>query len=264
MKLLLFLFIILITSNKIKSFDIDSIDPSHWESDEGYEHHKCWGKNFGYYTEFALTAYNTYFPTPYGIIPVSFFEGGLISADFKSQQMYVHFGIVGNNVTTWGKYWGYGSNSTEYVLINGTCTANKLSYPFPPSVPKFKKVGETKIGQVDVDVVIMKHQEKYTNYTRQCTLIQKGTCIPMSNNVGNVDKTNKGFTMMNFYKYEPKARKDKFDLPSECWDVQPSDLTPSFRLNKNNIVESDLGYQEEQSSNSKQPSPKSIPFHHLF
>ncbi|KAM9956095.1 hypothetical protein ACTFIW_005951 [Dictyostelium discoideum] len=267
MKLLFSIFIIFITFNVIKSFDIDSIDPLHWESDEGFDHHKCWGKNknFGYYTEFALSAYNTYFPTPNGIQSVSFFEGGVISADFKSQQMYVHFGLVAGNSTVWGKYWGFGSNSTEYVLINGTCTANKLSYPFPSSVPKFKKVGETKIGQIDVDVVIMKHQEKYNNYTRQCTLIQKGTCTPMSNNVGNIDKSNKGFTLMNFYKYEGKARKDKFQLPSECFGVQPSDSTSSFRINTNDVAQNALGHNEDETNKKQEKTlPKSIPFHNLF
>ncbi|KAN0029859.1 hypothetical protein ACTA71_007996 [Dictyostelium dimigraforme] len=256
------IFILLIIVNSINSFDIDSIDPSHWESDQGFQYNKCSSNKInGYYTEFILSSYNTFYPTPYGFIPVSLYEGGVISACFKSQQVYSNFTLVGGNLTTSGTYWGYGSNSTQYVLINGTCTANSISYPFPPSAPKFKKVGETKIGQVDVDMVIMKNQSGYSNLTKTSVLIQKDTCIPMSVNIGNVDKSIKGYSLMNFYKFEDKPHKELFQLPQECWDIPLTTSTHSFTIKKNNVIKNDY---KDENQKQKQVLPFSIHFHRLF
>ncbi|KAM9979973.1 hypothetical protein ACTFIZ_006212 [Dictyostelium cf. discoideum] len=221
MKVSLLIFLLILVG-VIKSFDINSIDDSHWESDEGFEHHKCWENLSGYYTEFALSAYNTMFPTPYGVIPVSFYEGGVVTADIKGKQMYVHYGIVASNFTTWGQYYAYGNNQTQYVVNNSSCVAMRLQFPFPEKLPKFKKVGATKIGQTDVDVWIVKGKEQ-CNVTRSCILIQKDTCTLMSANFGNKDKSNLGFSLLNYYRYENKPHYDKFQLPSQCWDVKPKD-----------------------------------------
>ncbi|KAN0028187.1 hypothetical protein ACTFIV_010020 [Dictyostelium citrinum] len=221
MKVSLLILIILLVG-VIKSFDINNIDDFHWESDEGFENHKCWKNLTGYYTEFALSAYNTMFPTPYGIIPISFFEGGVVTADLKGKQMYVHYGIVGTNFTTWGQYYAFGNNQTQYVVNNSSCIAMKLQFPFPDKLPKFKKVGATKIGQVDVDVWIVKGK-KQCNVTKSCILIQKDTCIPMSANFGNKDKSVLGFSLLNYYRYENTPHYDKFQLPSQCWGVKPTE-----------------------------------------
>ncbi|KAN0052800.1 hypothetical protein ACTA71_006907 [Dictyostelium dimigraforme] len=235
MKVSLIIFLIILIG--VKSFDINSIDASHWESDEGFEHHKCWKNLTGYYTEFALSAYNTMFPTPYGVIPISFYEGGVVTTDFKGKQMYVHYGIVGQNFTTWGQFYGFGNNQTQYVVSNSSCFAMKLQFPFPEKLPKFKKVGETKIGQIDVDVWIVKGKRQ-CNVTKSCILIQKDTCVPMSANFGNKDKSNLGFSLLNYYRYENKPHYDKFQLPQQCWGLKPSDnqdngkITPGLFANE--------------------------------
>ncbi|KAM9992711.1 hypothetical protein ACTFIY_010151 [Dictyostelium cf. discoideum] len=242
MKVSLLIFLIILVG-VIKSFDINSIDDSHWESDEGFEHHKCWKNLTGYYTEFALSAYNTMFPTPYGVIPVSFYEGGVVTADIKGKQMYVHYGIVAKNFTTWGQYYAYGNNQTQYVVNNSSCIAMKLQFPFPDKLPKFKKVGTTKIGQTDVDVWIVKGKEQ-CNVTRSCILIQKDTCTLMSANFGNKDQSNLGFSLLNYYRYENKPHYDKFQLPSQCWGVKPKE-------NENEEEAQGLFANEEEQENKE-------------
>ncbi|EGC36381.1 hypothetical protein DICPUDRAFT_91843 [Dictyostelium purpureum] len=210
----------------------ETIDDSAYTTDEGFEHHHCWHKGFdGYNTEFALSSFNTYYPTPKGIIPASFYEGGVIDVSLKKQMMYVHFGVVakkedGSSLVFAGRLYTYGENSTQYVIMNGssTCYAMPLQYPFPKEWPKVKKVGSTVLGDVEVDVIIMKNNNMTGyNMTRQCSLIRKGSCAPLSSNIGNADKNELGFSLMNFYRYEGKPNLTKIQLPQECYGVTPSD-----------------------------------------
>ncbi|KAK5583776.1 hypothetical protein RB653_005376 [Dictyostelium firmibasis] len=250
------LILLLISIGIIKSFDINSIEDSHWESDEGFEYHKCWKNLTGYYTEFALSSYNTMFPTPYGVIPVSFYEGGVVTTDIKGKQMYVHYGVVAQNLTTWGQFYAYGKNQTQYVVSNTSCIAMKLQFPFPEKLPKFKKVGSTKIGQVDVDVWIVKGKQQ-CNVTKSCILIQKDSCIPMSANFGNKDKSNLGFSLLNYYRYENTPHYDKFQLPSQCWGIKPKD-NEDDKQNKNKAVNSlfvnEVEQEEHFGDNQQAPS----------
>ncbi|KAM9958958.1 hypothetical protein ACTFIR_000009 [Dictyostelium discoideum] len=223
MKLLLSLILVMtIALNCCKSFSMgtNKIDYSKIENQLGQQ--QCFTSSgqlpTSYSSSYVMLSFNGNYPTSSGIQQSSFLESGFINIDLVGEQLYVDFLFDNGNTKTKGNLWGFGSNSTQYVSVNvnGTdyCFQQPLSYS-TPSLEGLKYVGDFELGTVQCDMFSVNPGD-LGNSSNVGLLVDKSDCSLISGSTENINNTPSGYTLTNYYYYNPSSDSSYFQLPSIC------------------------------------------------
>ncbi|KAN0036774.1 hypothetical protein ACTFIV_002085 [Dictyostelium citrinum] len=189
-----------------------------------------------YSTAFTQISFNSNTPTSNGgITQTSYMESGLVTMDLVGGQLYVDFLIDTQSSETKGKIWGFAGNNTQYVNIelNGSqyCFEEPLTYPVP-NFNNLKYVGDFEVGSVDCDLFM--YPTFLGNSTNQYLFVDKTDCSIISSSSQNTNDTPKGYSLTNFYYYQPTADPSFFQLPNICFNAESIQSLPKLKslLNK--------------------------------
>ncbi|KAN0022741.1 hypothetical protein ACTFIU_005477 [Dictyostelium citrinum] len=190
----------------------------------------------GYSTSFTQISFNSNTPTSNGgITQTSYAESGSISVDFVGGQFYVDFEMDTEYSVTKGKLWGFSGNNTQYVNIelNGSqyCFEEPLTYPLP-NFNNLKYVSDAQVGSVDCDLFM--YPNILGNNSDQYLFVDKSDCSIISSSSQNTNDTPTGYSLTNFYYYEPTADTSNFQLPTICLNAESIPSQPKLKslLNK--------------------------------
>ncbi|EAL67170.1 hypothetical protein DDB_G0280737 [Dictyostelium discoideum AX4] len=199
MKLLLSLILVMtIALNCCKSFSMgtNKIDYSKIENQLGQQ--QCFTSSgqlpTSYSSSYVMLSFNGNYPTPSGIQQSSFLESGFINID-----------LVGEQFT---QYVSVNVNGTDY------CFQQPLSYS-APSLEGLKYVGDFELGTVQCDMFSVNPGD-LGNSSNVGLLVDKSDCSLISGSTENINNTPSGYTLTNYYYYNPSADSSYFQLPSIC------------------------------------------------
>ncbi|KYQ90859.1 hypothetical protein DLAC_07729 [Tieghemostelium lacteum] len=168
----------------------------------------------GYSTTLVAISYNAFYPSGNGnSSTISFAEKANTTVEFSSQRMRIDYKIAINGEKVMGSLWAYGQNNTMYVLQNGSCTQLPLSFPVPSEYPPYKEVGKTKFGKVKVEILSMPSED---GNSEGVVLYDKKRCAPLGIMTKNIDDSNPGYSIINFFNFKNKVDENDFTLPGEC------------------------------------------------
>ncbi|KAM9959143.1 hypothetical protein ACTFIR_000200 [Dictyostelium discoideum] len=223
MKLLFSLILVMtIALNCCKSFSMgtNKIDYSKIENQVGQQ--QCFTSSnqlpTGFASSYVMLSFNANHPTPSGIQQSSYLESGFLNIDLVGQQLYVDFLFDNGNTKTKGNLWGFGSNSTQYVSVNvnGTdyCFQQPLSYAVP-AIEGLSYITDFELGTVQCDM-FAGSPSSLANTTNLVLLVDKSDCSLISASTENINNTPSGYSLTNYYYYNPSADSSYFQLPSIC------------------------------------------------
>ncbi|KAN0042602.1 hypothetical protein ACTA71_011410 [Dictyostelium dimigraforme] len=225
MKLLLSLILIItIAFNNCSSFRLDTnkIDYSKFENQQ-QQQQQCFASDSdlpkGYNSYYAQVSSNGNIPGPNGAVEqLSYAESGYFDIDFIGQQMYVEFFFDDSKVQNRGKLWGFTNNNTQYVSINvnGTdyCFYDQLSFSIPAAFNGLKYVGEALVGNIRSEV-FKGSPALGGSFIDQALFVDKTDCSLIISSSENINSPS-GYSLLNFFSYQPYAESSNFQLPSIC------------------------------------------------
>ncbi|KYQ92896.1 hypothetical protein DLAC_05487 [Tieghemostelium lacteum] len=183
----------------------------------------CFENDQGFSSIVGLVGYNVF---PYDGSPstLSFTESSGLAVDYVGQRMWTAYEIYEGGQVLKGEMYCYGSNQTQYIVSNGSCTQMPLTYAIPNGFPKnYSIIGDTKLGKFKVNVVEIPGVQITSE-----ALVDLEKCAVVSINIQNNDENNAGFGIANYFDFKNSFSPSDFNLPSECY--QPETL--GFKLFK--------------------------------
>ncbi|EGC35261.1 hypothetical protein DICPUDRAFT_152401 [Dictyostelium purpureum] len=208
MKLLLFLFLLLVSFTGAKS-------ESCYTNGQKIE---------GFTTEFITSSFNINFKTDDQIKQLSFYTAGLASMDYVNSRFFGQYRLnEGGDDWVSGQLYAFKENSTQYFLdslVNGTCYISKLVDEYlVESFPQVEKVSQGTMGNVDVDFLQIIPSQTSNSTTTNTIIINRDTCGLMSMNSHNNINNPTGFALTTFYNFINQSDQTLFNLPPQCYGI---------------------------------------------
>ncbi|KAN0055575.1 hypothetical protein ACTA71_008691 [Dictyostelium dimigraforme] len=237
MKMLLSLILIItIAFNNCSSFRMDTNKIDYSKFGNQVNQQQCFTSESdlpkGYNSYYSQVSSNGNVPGPNGgVEQLSYAEFGYYDIDFVGQQMYVEYFFDNGQVQNRGKLWGFTNNNTQYVSVNvnGTdyCFSDQLSFSIPTTFNILKYVGEALVGNVRSEV-FKGSPSLDSPFIDQSLFVDKTDCSLILSSSENINSPS-GYTLLNFFSYQPNADSSFFQLPSIC--SNPISTTSNSLLN---------------------------------
>ncbi|KYQ92835.1 hypothetical protein DLAC_05419 [Tieghemostelium lacteum] len=172
--------------------------------------------------------------------PATFVEFSQITIDYVGQQLFTDYWITEDMKQFQGALYAYNSNQTIYIVANGQCSQQPLSFDIPSGIPKnFTDIGKVKIGKFDTRGLEYNNTAQGYN---SVVLYDDVKCAVVSISTENLDLNNPGYTLANYYDFKDTPKYSDFQLPEICYN-SGSSSDAKFEIKTNT-------YQQQSESSA--------------